>query len=115
MGTAFNIKRGDSKPFTINHKVNGSLIDTTGYTYNFTVREVIPPTTEKTDTGAILSKSVIGNSSGIMSIDLSKTDTDIDPKTYLYDIQYEKPDGSIHSSATGKFIVEADITRTGAV
>lgn len=114
MGSTLKIKRNDGKTYSLEVRdKSGDLIDCTGWTINFTVRDVIPATAIVDDSGAIISKTITGEASGIHSIPILKTDTQIDPKTYLYDIQYYRADGIPHSSETGKFIVEADITRAG--
>ena len=51
-----------------------------------------------------------GTDVGIIPINLSSADTDIIVGTHAYDIQIKNTTG-IHSSSTGSFIVEADITR----
>lgn len=114
MGSTIKIKRGDTRTLNVGIRNKGELIDTTGYTIYFTVRSTIPPTTETNDTGAVISQSEAGSTSGVSVFTLSSTDTTQNPAVYSYDIQYKKPDGSIHSSGTGKFIIEADITRGAA-
>lgn len=112
MGNQIKIKRNDGRTFSLKIRDNkGDLIDCTGWTINFTVRDVLPATGIVDDTDAIISKIITGEASGVHVLTLDKTDTQIDPKVYYYDIQYFKADGVPHSSDTGKFIIEADITR----
>lgn len=114
MGSAIKIKRNDGKTYSLKVRDKaGDLIDCTGWTIRFTVRDELPATAIVDDTDAIISKTITGEASGIHSLIILKTDTQIDPKVYHYDVQYERPDGIPHSSDTGKFTIEADITRNG--
>jgi hypothetical protein len=114
MGNTIKIKRQDTYKRNIKFESKGELQDATGYTFYFTVRESIPATSVVNDNDAKISKEIAGNSTGIMALELGPSDTDIDPKEYVYEIQYKKPNGDLHSSETAKFVIEADITRSGA-
>lgn len=110
-----NIKRGDTKNYTLNIKdCQGNLIDCTGWTIYFVVRLTIPPTSEKNDTNSIISKVIAGQSTGIHSLTITSSDSDIDPKRYLAEIQYKKPDNSIYSSDIGNLNIKPDIVRSGS-
>jgi hypothetical protein len=105
------IKRGDTYNYNINIKDSaGVAIDTTNWDIWFTVRKYLVSNTVISDTDALISKKYEGNSSGIIPIILSSTDTDIPVGNHYYDIQVKNITG-IHSSSTGRFIVEADVTR----
>jgi len=108
------IKRNDTyiRSVKTKSKSTGELIDATGWTIYFTVREEIPDTATEDDTGAIISKTMVGSSTGIHTLTLTDEDTDIDPKEYVFDMQIIKADNSIHSTETGKFVIQADITRS---
>lgn len=107
------IKRGDNRILTINTvDCEGTLVDASGWTIYFTVRLAIPATSVVTDNDAIISKTITGLSTGVHTMELTKTDTNIDPKKYVFDFQINKADGSPYSSETGIFIIQADITRT---
>jgi len=109
------INRSDTYERTINIRdEDGVLINCTGWTIYFTVRTSVPATSVVDDSGASISKSIAGVSSGIHTLTLTPTDTDIDVATYFFDIQVKKDDGSIHSIRAGSFIVEGDITRSSA-
>ena len=114
MGSAIKLKRQDTFKRNINFEKKGELQDATGYTFYFTVRETFGTTAEQNDTNAVITKEIAGTSTGIIPLELTSSDTDIDPKEYIYEIQYKKPNGDLHSSQTAKFIVEADVTRSGA-
>ena len=45
-------------------------------------------------------------------ITLTSSDTDVDPKSYIYDFQIKKSDGTISSSSRALFVVDGDVTRT---
>ena len=105
------IKRGDTYNYNIIIKDNtGVAIDTTGWTIWFTVRKNLVSNTITSDTDALISKEVPGTSNGIIPISLSNIETDLPVGYHYYDIQIKNSNG-IHSSSTGRFIVEADVTR----
>lgn len=112
---AYKINRQTTHNFDITFQnSDGTALDLTGYTVWFTVRDSIPTTDTSDNDEAIISKTYDGedcNDTGIISVELTATETDVEPKNYLYDIQYKKPDGSIHNSSVNYFIVKADITR----
>ena len=88
---------------------NGELITDT-WTWRFTVRDSLPDTNVTNDTNAIISKSgTFIDGKDILTVDSSETN--LDPDTYYFDYQLTKPDGNIHSTLYGYFIVESDITR----
>lgn len=107
--------RGDTDSFTITFRdANGNPIDITGYTVWFTVRSSVPKTSTTDNTDAVISVKNTNHSdptNGQTLIAITSSDTEIDPKTYFYDIQYKKPDGTVHSTGYFKYIVSADITR----
>lgn len=114
MGTTINIKRQDTYNRNINYEVAGVLTDATGFTFYFTVRNAIPNTATQDDEEAIIAKVINGTASGIMPLELDGDDTNINPGKYVYEIQYKKPNGDLHSTITAQLIIEADITRAGA-
>ena len=88
---------------------NGDLI-TDEWTWRFTVRDSLPDTNVTDDTNAIISESGTFTN-GTDTLTVSSTDTNIDTGTYYFDYQLKKPDGNVHSTLYGYFIVESDITR----
>lgn len=113
MGSTIKIKRQDSFNINIEYLVDGVLADATGMTFYLTVRSAIPDTATQDDNNAVITKVIPGTATGIMPAPLSGDDTNIEPGKYVYEIQYKKVNGDLHSSQTVQFIIEADITRAG--
>lgn len=112
MATTITINRQDTYSRTVNIKdADGNLIDASGWTIYFTIRKHVAKTTTLTDTDSIVTKTIAGDASGIQTLTLTSDDTDVDPKTYIYDFQIKKGDGTISSSASAKFIISGDVTR----
>ena len=106
------INRGDTYSRTINLKDSaGTLIDATGWTIYFTVRKNVTDSSVSTDTNSIIHNTIAGDASGIHTLTLSSTETNINPRSYYYDIQIKKSDDTISSSVAGSFVVNGDITR----
>jgi len=113
VNTVITINRQDTYTRTINILDSaGSPIDATGWTIYFTVRLNVAPTSISDDTDSVITKVISGEASGIQTLLLTSSDTDVDPSTYIYDIQIKKTDGTINSSAKAPFIVNGDVTRT---
>jgi len=91
---------------------NNNFIDATGWTIFFTVRLTVPDTSVTDDTGATIAKQIAGEASGIHVLNLTESDTDIDPATYLYDFQTKNAAGKIESTIRADFIIAGDITRS---
>ena len=105
--------RNTTFAFNINFTTNGSPVDITGYEVKFTVREEIPDTKVKDDTDAKIAKTYTnGGALGVIAVSLTADETNLDPKTYKYDIQYKKPNGDIFSSRAYDFVVHGDVTRS---
>ena len=105
-----SLYRGDDHAYVLTF-TNGSsvAIDITGYTVFFTVK------TNKSDTdaNAIISKTVTTHTtptSGITTISLDNSDTDITVGDYYYDIQLKDTSSKITTVMSDKFIVLQDIT-----
>ncbi len=109
---SITLKRGDTYIRTIKLYSEDELIDCTGWTIYFTIRETIPPTSTSDDTGAVISKTITGESTGIHTLTLTSDETAIDAKKYIFEFQIKKADGSIHSTESGIFIIQSDITRS---
>ena len=111
--TSITLVRSDTYDFNIKFQdSDGAAIDITGYEVWFTVRTGLPKTSVTDDTDAVISKSYTnGGVTGIIPVSLSSEDTNINVKTYKYDVQYKTPGGIIKSSGAIDFIVNADITR----
>jgi len=107
------INRQDTYSRTVNIKDEaGAFIDATGWTIFFTVRTSVSKTSVSDDTDAAISKTIAGDVSGIQTLLLTSDDIDIDPKTYVYDFEIKKDDGTITSSIKADFIVNGDVTRS---
>jgi len=91
---------------------NGDLIDASGWTIYFTVRREVVDTSIYTDSDAVISVEIAGQSSGLHTLSLTPTQTNIEPGNYFYDVQVKKSDTDIESSGKKLFIVNGDITRT---
>jgi hypothetical protein len=106
------IIRGDSRTFNVNIRENdGSPFDLTGYTVFFTVK---PEYKSETDDGAFITKTysnIPNPETGVLSIDLASTDTDIRPGEHWYDIQLKSSANRVSSTRKAKFIVLYDVTR----
>lgn len=101
------IIRGDT--VTINALFSG--VDLTGTTVFFTAKPAL--TDDTTDTNAVIAVEVTSHddpTNGHTIIELSSTDTDVEPGDYYYDIQIK--DGSeITSIPARKLRIYADVTR----
>ena len=105
------INRGDTYVRTINLLDSaGDPIDATGWTIYFTVRKNVADTSATSDTD----KTVAGDVSGIHTLTVSSTETNITPGNYFYDIQIKKADDTISSSSSASFVINGDITRSTA-
>ena len=80
--------KGTTKNYEIKFTKNGTAQDITGWTVFFTLKESM----KDPDSSAIIRKDITIHedaSSGISVIELTSTDTDIDPGTYYFDIKYK--------------------------
>jgi hypothetical protein len=108
-----SINRQDTYSKTVNLKdEDGNLIDASGWTIYFTVRDFVADTSISVDTDALISTSFAGSASGIHTLTLTSSETNICPGNYFYDFQVKKTDGTISSPSKGNFIIKGDITRT---
>jgi len=108
--------RGDDWTLKLVLTSNSSVLDITGYTFWFTLKENI----DDADPGALqvtatpdISTSPTEASQGIIFIKASKTLTNsLTPKTYNYDVQQIDGDGNVQTLLIGKVKVVKDITRS---
>ncbi len=113
--TKLSIIRGDTKtwPLTFySDEAKTTPINITGWTIFFTVKEKTDAPNDSADTSAKIKKDVTSHSDpthGVTSLTLSPTDTDIEPGTYLYDLQVKKANGDV------KTIMMGDISTAGSV
>ena len=117
MSNIIEVIRGNTRVLNLNFTEDSSVVDITGYTVWFTVREKVAKTSVTTDTDAVIAKKQLpaeltDPTNGKTVITLSSTDTDIDPNNYIYDIQFKSDGGSIYSTSRGVFTVVGDVTRS---
>ena len=103
------VKRDDTDFELTFEDIDGNPINLTGATVFFTVK------VNKTDAedDAVLKKEITefeDPTSGIALLQLSKTETDLIPKSYYFDIQLVDSTGKVASTYAGRFLVDQDIT-----
>ena len=110
------VMRGDTKKYdvTITNGTTGQAYDISDDTVTFTVKE------NKSDAiGSAKINHVNGSgedeehsdpTNGKTQINLSITETNLTPKTYYYDIQWDRSNGERRTLQYGKFEVLTDIT-----
>lgn len=107
--TNLEIKRGDTKTYTLTFTNNDNiLINLTGYTVFFTVKENI----NDVDSLAKISKTITTHSAptiGVTELVLSATENNL-VGHYLYDIQVKDPLGEIETVQEGIITFTKDIT-----
>jgi hypothetical protein len=94
----------------------GSVLDITGYTFWFTLKENV----DDADPGALqvtatpdISTSPTEASQGIIYIKVPRADTNnLSAKTYNYDVQQVDNSGNVQTLLLGKVKVVKDITRS---
>lgn len=108
--------RGDDWTLKLVLTSDGSVLDITGYSFWFTLKENI----DDADPGAVqvtatpdTSGSPTEASQGILYITVPKASTDsLSPKTYNYDVQQVDGSGNVQTLLIGKVKVVKDITRS---
>lgn len=107
-------KRWDQFTTTVNIKDdNGDAVDITWATVYFTVREKQHPIAT-TDDDAIITKDITEHTdpaNGETELELTSSDTDIDPGDYYREIQVKFASWDIISTTTSKLIVVQDLTK----
>ena len=84
----------------------------TGYTGRMHIREIVTSNeiieAQTTENGRI----TIGASSGTITLLIPPLDMEeIDPGTYVYDVEIESPEGEVTRVVHGKFTVRPEVTR----
>lgn len=113
--TIDHVIRGDTRTVNLTFlESDGSTpINLAGGTVYFTVQSSSNPTDDTTDLKFQKSAtSFTSASTGQHTFTLTHSDTNIDPDTYFYDAEFKDSVGNYLSSYRGRFIVQADITRT---
>jgi len=111
-----NLVRGDDWAIKLVVSSSGSVLDITGYTYWFTLKNNV----DDADPGALqisVTPDISGNpseaSQGIVYLNVDKSLTDsIEAATYNYDVQQVDPLGTVQTLLIGKVKVVKDITRS---
>lgn len=107
-----SIIRGDTRTITATFTdSDGAAIDLTGGKVFFTVNADKEPTD---DSSAVITKDVSSFSApttGVQSITLSASDTNITPGTYYYDCQFVSAGGVVTSKPKSILTITSDITR----
>ena len=106
------IIRGDTRTITATFvDSSGTALDLTGGKVFFTANASSEPTD---DTSAVIEKDITSFSSptsGVATITLSSTDTNITPGKYYYDCQFVSSSGVVTSLTPDTLTILADITR----
>jgi hypothetical protein len=109
------IQKGTTKTYEIQFQKNGAPIDITGWTIFFTLKEKM----SDTDANAIIKKTLntpfeLPNAvEGIALITLLTTDTNIDTKSYYYDITVQNAVAPVSRAVIlrGRLTIEKTTTR----
>lgn len=102
--------RGDDKSYKIVISNSDGPIDITGYAFFFTVKKNL----RDGDEDALIAKDWTTHTdptNGTTHAVLTNADTNVNPGTYYYDIQYKTPGGAVTSIKYGKINIYADVTR----
>jgi hypothetical protein len=113
MANKIKVYRGDDKDIVLTITDGGTPLNITGYKVYMTVKT----STEDTDANAKIAKTVTSHTtpaSGITTVSLTNTDTDISPGSYYYDVQYKDTNNKIKTIIFGDFVVLPDVTRSKA-
>ena len=110
----FEIKRGDTWNLSL-HFQNSDCnnIDITDWVIYFTLKEVISDTDGVTNSSSILEKDIVVHSepvNGKTEISLTPEDTNLDQKTYLFDIQVKTNEDEIYTLTEGLILITKDVT-----
>ena len=113
MANEITIYKRDTPTFTVTVKDDdGVVFDLTNYTARFTAKKVSTDTDDNAEIGPVTG-TISTPSTGIITFTLSRTDTDVDVRSYDYDVQI---DNSVTSKTftvvSSKIIVLQDITVT---
>lgn len=113
MASTLVVNRGDDASWlvTVTDK-DDVAVDITGYTIFFTVKTLTDVETD--DSAALISKDITSHTtpaSGITTITVTNSDTDITPGKYQYDIQMKDGSDRIYTIKRDYFVVLQDITK----
>lgn len=108
--TEIEVIRGDDVTLTLTFTdKNGVIIDLTNSTVFFTVKRKV----SDTDANALISKTITSfaaPTTGVCTVSLTDTDTNLSSGVYYYDVQLVDATGLVSSIEKDKFVVIKDIT-----
>ena len=112
--TINNVIRGDTRRVncTFLESDGTTPINLAGGTAYFTVQSSDNPSSDAAADIQKVATSFTSASTGQHTFTLTHSDTNIDPGTYWYDVQFVDALGNYLSSYRGKFVVQSDTTRT---
>ncbi len=102
---------GDTKPFQFERRVNGAVIDITGFTYVLSVDPDSAPESSSTQLFQ-LTGSVVDGPNGIVEFAMNASQSDQNVDVFFYDIQETDGAADITIASRGKYEFEARITGT---
>jgi hypothetical protein len=112
MSNALRIFRGDTRLITVpvTLKSTGAVFNLTGYAVTLTVKKNL----SLADSAAIIQKkaSVTNPALGVITMQLTKDDTNKEPGNYKYDVEIENATtGDVQTVVCDDFIILADVSR----
>jgi len=116
MANSINMYRGDDHGVALTIQENGSLVDIGSYTIYFTVKDNFNETDANAEIQTIYTVgSTTTSISGTTTIPITSAETrGLTPQTYVYDIQALTTAGSTYTLLQGDFILNPDVTTSGA-
>lgn len=112
MGQDRNHIRGDSLEHPFVFTENGSPVDLTGVVARFTIKR--QDQLYQGDDDEVVVQKVLENvddpETGILYLAIANTELAVRPGIYFYDLQVTRPNGSVKSSPSGRFIITGDVT-----
>jgi len=101
-----------TKIYEVQFTKNGAVLDITGWTVFFTLKEKMTDT----DAEAVIKKTITTHADAINGktlVELTSVDTDITPKSYVFDLKYKDDESpaNIGVIVQGKLTVTRIVTR----
>ena len=109
MSNKISVFRRDNSAINVNVSGTAGVLDITGYTFFFTVKE----NETDLDADAKISKTVTSHTdptNGKTTISMGTADTDQEAKIYVYDIQMRDTSDNITTLLKGDFEIKQDVT-----
>ena len=114
MKNGITIFRGDTATITV------TVVDTDGtafYLTNYTMKLTSKRTSQEVDGSALIgpiTATISSPTTGIGSIALTVTNTDIDPGEHVYDVQINNSTTDVKTVISSKFTVKDDVTKVAS-